>query len=204
MSVHCMVDLETLSTQPFATIAAIGAVLFDPVGCGIVHSCHFSLVDIDSCIELGARVDQGTMLWWMDEPQTTARRLIYDPRGKRESVSSALTNFACWCIAHNVEHIWSHGLTFDVAILLHYFNLLKLKWPTHWRYVNDTRTLWRLVPDAVLNDDNDDLPEGLPPQELTKLPKHHPIFDCYVQARKVQSALHYLSMRGATLEGFLS
>jgi hypothetical protein len=60
---HVMLDLETWGTGNDAVVVSIGACKFDKND--ILDAFHVG-VDPKSCMELGLKVDAGTILWWMD------------------------------------------------------------------------------------------------------------------------------------------
>ncbi len=63
MARHLMVDLETLATSPDAVILTLGAVTFDPASDRTFDKLYYR-VDLDSCTNLGMRIDDATVDWW--------------------------------------------------------------------------------------------------------------------------------------------
>ena len=59
-----MIDLETLSTNPNATILTVGGVKFDPYTSVEPAQGMYFRVDVDSQTEMGRDVMQDTLDWW--------------------------------------------------------------------------------------------------------------------------------------------
>ena len=62
--IHAMIDLETLSTKPNATILTIGGVKFDPYTYAEPSQGMYFRVDVDSQTTMGRDVQQETVEWW--------------------------------------------------------------------------------------------------------------------------------------------
>ena len=62
--IHAMIDLETLSTNPNATILTVGGVKFDPYTTVEPAQGMYFRVDVDSQTEMGRDVMQDTLDWW--------------------------------------------------------------------------------------------------------------------------------------------
>ena len=58
MTIHAMIDLETLSTNPDATILTVGGVKFDPYNSIEPAQGMYFRVDVDSQTEMGRDVMQ--------------------------------------------------------------------------------------------------------------------------------------------------
>ena len=67
--IHGMIDLETLSTKPNATILTIGGVKFDPYSFTEPSQGMYFRVDVDSQTSTGREVMQETMDWWQTQPK---------------------------------------------------------------------------------------------------------------------------------------
>ena len=57
MAIHAMIDLETLATDPNATILTIGGVKFDPNSDKEPHSEFYFRLDVDEQDRLGRTVN---------------------------------------------------------------------------------------------------------------------------------------------------
>lgn len=202
-NMHMMVDVETLGTGTFPALLSIGAIVFNPhndYAPLLSYDYFYRRVDVDSCLFLGAKVDFKTLSWWMtsdDVPR--AARLESFSDENRAHVSQVMADWVGFCQASGVERIWSNGISFDICILMRYLEKLKFtvnfKWPVSFRGNRDTRTIWELVPESVLEITDYDLMHG---GLVAQLPKHHPVFDCWKQARRVQKAYKFLKPKGLT------
>ena len=67
--IHAMIDLETLSTNPNATILTVGGVKFDPYTSEEPAEGMYFRVDVDSQTKIGRNVMQETMNWWATQPK---------------------------------------------------------------------------------------------------------------------------------------
>lgn len=145
-----MVDIETLGNGNDAVITSIGACVFDPSASG--WNAELSLpVDPQSCIEIGMKMDVGTVLWWLGQEKAAQQEIIKEPRF---SIQLALAELKEWASEHNVEAWWSHGVTFDLVILQAAYRLAGINSPIPFRSMLDTRTLFALsgpVPKEVLD-----------------------------------------------------
>ena len=64
MTTHAMIDLETLSTRPDATIVTLGAIKFNPHTVEEPHTGLYIRFNVDEQSDLGRHVDDGTLEWW--------------------------------------------------------------------------------------------------------------------------------------------
>ena len=71
-----MIDLETLSTNPNATILTVGGVKFDPYTMAEPSQGMYFRVDVDSQTEMGRDVMQETVNWWSKQPKEIIRDKI--------------------------------------------------------------------------------------------------------------------------------
>ena len=62
--IHAMIDLETLSTKPNATILTIGGVKFDPYTKVEPSQGMYYRIDVDSQTAMGRDVMEETVEWW--------------------------------------------------------------------------------------------------------------------------------------------
>ena len=176
---HVMVDLETLGREPGAAIVSIGAVKFDADGESLGGDFYANVI-IQSCLDVGLTVEGATIQWWMEQPDEARHALFRpDPLPLRAALS-AFSEFYRGC-----ECIWAHGSAFDIPILNAAYRALREERPWSSKHIRDTRTLFSLVPQSVL--------ESVPPEG----PKHHALHDARQQARMVQAAYRQLKMAQA-------
>ncbi len=140
--VRVMLDLETLGEIPGAVITSIGAVKF---GGGVLIDSFYRRVDVQSCIDMGLKMDASTVLWWLQQNEV-ARAELAKPG---EHIASVLHNFDVWLATDEAE-IWGNGASFDNALLAVAFNLCQRKQP--WRPGNNRcyRTIKNLYPEIKI------------------------------------------------------
>lgn len=138
-----MVDLETLGNSSTAVIIAIGAVEFDPKS-GKLGREFYRVVDGQSCVDAGLKMDVSTVMWWMQ--QDIAARAAFQTKGV--PLAAALEDFAEWM--PDGAYVWGNGATFDNVILSSAYRATGVKQP--WPFWADQcyRTLKGLRPDLKL------------------------------------------------------
>lgn len=163
---HVMIDLETLGTGMTAPLLEIGAVRFDIRGVGEEFS---ALIDIDSCIALGARPDGSTITWWMQQSDKAREHVS---SGLRKDITRALNDFAQWLGYTPDPKVWSNGANFDIPLIDQWNRTTGV--PTMWKFWNarDTRTLFEAA-------------GYRPPKRVTA---HTAVADATVQAEDVIAA----------------
>lgn len=136
---HVMVDLETLGTGSDAVIIAVGAVEFDP-DTQTVGRTFYDVVDPQSCVDSGLKVDVSTVMWWMK--QSDAARAAFTRPGN--ALHDVLLNFAQWY--PQGAAFWGNGASFDNVILANAFKVVGIAKP--WSFTSDRcyRTLKNLLP----------------------------------------------------------
>lgn len=128
---NIMIDLETLGTGSNSVILSIAAVPFCLSEDVYPDSFFSANVDIQSCLELGMKVDGATILWWMDMNKETIKEATSRPI----PVTQMLMNFSMWFrdILPNKEvKVWAKGPGFDLSILSEAYRMANL--PQPWRY----------------------------------------------------------------------
>jgi hypothetical protein len=142
-----MLDLETLSSESNAAIAAIGAVEFNTEGLG--REFYMEL-DVDGQQEnFGRHVSASTFAWWTQ--QSAEARALFAPGRQRRSVIHALVLFGSYLDevvkseGLQVLELWGNGADFDNVILGNAYAAVKVKRP--WSYSKNRcfRTLKNLV-----------------------------------------------------------
>ena len=76
--IHGMIDLETLSTNPNATILTVGGVKFDPYTTAEPSQGMYFRVDVNSQTEMGRDVMQETVNWWSKQPKEISDEAFSD------------------------------------------------------------------------------------------------------------------------------
>ena len=174
--IHGMIDLETLSTNPNATILTVGGVKFDPYTMAEPSQGMYFRVDVDSQTEMGRDVMQETVNWWSKQPKEISDEAFSDDnRASLDDMIKKINKFSV-----GVDVFWCQGPLFDYAILQDIYK--QLGYPVPWQYwqIRDSRTLFSLVPK-----DQDEKRTGL----------HNALEDCYFQAKKVQRVYKQLGIK---------
>tara|TARA_Y100000114_G_scaffold72004_1_gene65953 strand:+ start:1510 stop:2049 length:540 start_codon:yes stop_codon:yes gene_type:complete len=174
--IHGMIDLETLSTNPNATILTVGGVKFDPYTMAEPSQGMYFRVDVDSQTEMGRDVMQETVNWWSKQPKEISDEAFSDDnRASLDDMIKKINKFSV-----GVDVFWCQGPLFDYAILQDIYK--QLGYPVPWQYwqIRDSRTLFSLVPKD-------------PNEKRTGL--HNALEDCYFQAKKVQRVYKQLGIK---------
>jgi hypothetical protein len=146
---HVMLDIETLGTTPGSVIFAIGAVGFDtdwPLAEIGNYEAEFNrrIFILDS-IQLGFKIDQSTVKFWAVQPW----RKEYEDASSfsSDSVHTSLIAFKNWYqrfAKGDKALVWGNGVTFDNALLAHYYEALDIELPWTFREDMCFRTLKNL------------------------------------------------------------
>ena len=141
MGYPCMLDLETLGTQPDSVIIAIGAVKF---GVNDTVETFYQVVDPASCIDVGMKIDASTVMWWVE--QGAGARDAFKEKGI--PIQEALSLFSAWVDSDQV--VWGNGADFDNVILTSAYRLCKQELP--WKFYNNRcyRTMKNQFPEVKL------------------------------------------------------
>lgn len=195
MSLHVMIDLESLSTRPDAAVIQIAALAFDPlIGASPevwrpkLYPTSFNVFVADF---EGRHVDPQTVAWWLQRGEVACR--VGEGMAAGSPLPAALRDFSEWyeglCqYIGAVEGLWSHGATFDIPILEHAFKDLArqgLRTPWSYKLPRDTRTLYALTPGGMPALDKAD-PER----------EHDAAYDCERQVAAVVEAVRRIRAAG--------
>lgn len=174
MAKHLMCDLETLATTPNAAILSLGAVTFDPNSEEIYES-FYKKICLDSLINFDHFIDDETIKWWGNQSKAAQDEAFsqYD----RTDIKLVLNEFYKFC--QGCTAFWSHGSSFDLVILEHYFRQIKKPAPWNFWQLRDTRTLFDLGFDPEMPKDN----------------LHHALEDARRQAIGVQNIFNKLNRK---------
>ena len=176
--VHAMIDLETLSTNPNATILTVGGVKFDPYTAEEPAQGMYFRVDVDAQTNMGRDVMQDTVDWWSKQPKEISDEAFSDDN--RVSLNDMIKEINKFSVG--VDVFWCQGPLFDYAILQDIYK--QLGHPVPWQYwqIRDSRTLFSLVPRDIN-------------EKRTGL--HNALADCFFQAKKVQKVYKQLGIKNA-------
>ena len=173
---HAMIDLETLSTNPDATILTVGGVKFNPYSFTEPSQGMYFRVDVDSQTAMGRDVQQETIDWWATQPKEISEEALGDKN--RISLDEMVKTINKWSVG--VDVFWCQGPLFDYAILQDIYKQLGNPVPWNFWQIRDSRTLFSLVPRD--------------PNEIRK-EAHNALADCYFQAKKVQKVFKQLGIK---------
>ena len=137
---HCMLDLETLGTNPNSPIIQIGLVFFTIQGIQVQSQLT---IDFDDALKHG-KADGHTIKWWLQQDKTAQESLFSNARPIEEAADIIEKLIA----AQNPSRFWSHA-TFDFPIFNSMFLSLGRKSPIPFRVSNDLRTLEYFVGDDI-------------------------------------------------------
>ena len=150
--VHCMVDLETLSTAYNARILAIGAVKFN-VEQGVYSSFYQAIAPpkiehiTNGTDSDGFHISSDTMSWWATQ-SPEARAVFTDPNAM--TIWSALLSFRTWVLKDNAVEdvrVWGNGASFDNVILSTAYDIGGMEKP--WKFYNDR--CYRTIKNVAVN-----------------------------------------------------
>ena len=166
-----MLDIETLATSPDAVVLTFGAIKFDPFNPSIQMSAGiYFRINVDEQIDLGRRVDQGTVAWWGTQSAEVREEALGETdRASLEDFTKALNKFVV-----GAARIWAQGPVFDIVILENLYR--QIGKPAPWQYysIRDSRTLLKAL--------GDDRKGGAL--------LHNALADAVSQAEAVQSAVN--------------
>ena len=166
---HIMFDAETLGTVADACIMSIGAVRFDLDSDKIDDNGFYASVSIDSNLELKRRVQEDTLIWWMNQGE--AAKGVFNE--SKQTLANALSDLSDW-IGSDDCCVWSNGADFDLPMLAHAYIQCGMEVP--WKYWNSRcfRTY-----------------KKLPGAKQISVPfagvKHNALFDAVHQAKTAQA-----------------
>jgi len=142
-----MLDLETMSTKPNASIVAIGAVVMD-FKTGKCHETFYNIVDLKTSVMTGGHLDPETIKWWLTQGEL-ARSIFKDVGLTLKESLEAFGNFVSFQNTNRRVRVWGNGASFDCVILREAYSSLGLALP--WRWWDDMcfRTVKNLNPSVL-------------------------------------------------------
>lgn len=153
---HVMIDIETLSRQPNASILTIGAVAIED---GEIVG-EFDMAIDPRLSGPKYHIDPDTVVWWMRQPDEARAAAT----GGGQSIAVVMGDLKRWLPSGDNAwespprfKIWANSPRFDIAILEHAFAVQGLGFPWDHRDVLDLRTLVHLRdPEGLLKPPDDD------------------------------------------------
>lgn len=114
-SIHCMIDMETLSLEPNAVIFSIGATAFSLDG--KIIDTFYALINPE--LEENTKnhdISSSTLQWW-NEQEEEAKIELEKAKKTSNTISDVLKEFNIWYLKNNCSFIWSMGSISDVMWL---------------------------------------------------------------------------------------
>lgn len=162
-----MLDLETLSTRPDATILTFGACKFDPYSQTDIDKGIYFRINVDEQTALGRHIDDNTIEWWSRQAEDVREEALGDgDRISLEQFTQELNRFIV-----GADCIWAQGPVFDIVILENLYRQLGKPCPWQFWQIRDSRTLLSSLGD---------------PREKNKTGLHNALEDCVSQAQAIQ------------------
>jgi hypothetical protein len=166
-----MLDLETLSTRPEATILTFGACKFSPYNQEPIDKGIYFRVSVDEQITLGRHVDDNTVEWWGRQADDVREEALGESdRITLSEFTAQLNKFLVGC-----DNIWAQGPVFDIVILENLYRQLNLPCPWQFWQIRDSRTLLSTHGD---------------PRDKNKAGLHNALEDAVSQAQAVQTVFN--------------
>lgn len=175
MTVHLMVDIETLGTRP-------GAVVISAAFVRCSDEAHMVLnLSIPEQQALGMEIDPKTHAWW-GEQETKSPGIWARVTENPVPINAALPYIAqwiTWAAGGSDWLIWCHGATFDCPLLDELYRRAGMVSPWSYWQVRDTRTLYDLA--------------GVNPKDYAVPPPHIALNDALGQSRALVASLQILA-----------
>ena len=176
MSIHAMIDLETLGTTPDSVILTIGAIKFDPNEPGKCYQEFYHRMEVDEQVHMGRSIDEDTLSWWGQQEQSVVEEALGDHN--RTPVREAMQALNKWCVG--VDAFWCQGTAFDFPIMENLYKQIGHHIPWAFWKVRDSRTLFQIMPKD--------------PRKEIKFDAHNALEDARVQALCVQQTIQQLGL----------
>ena len=176
MSIHAMIDLETLDTKPSCQILSMGCVKFNPLTNDEPNSELYIKPDIDQQDKLGRTTSDSTIEWWSkQDPKAMEEAFTEDGRMNLQMMLEQLNK---WLVG--VDVIWGHGYGFDITILEDLYRNMDTPIPWQFWQIKDSRTLLSAC--------------KVDPRKAMQSDLHNALADAYFQAKSVQVAYKELGI----------
>jgi exodeoxyribonuclease VIII len=178
-----MLDLETYGVSPGCVVRSIGAVAFDPVTGSVGGEHFYHNITLRSCIEVGLKVEEQTLVWWDEQEEVAKKMLMIDQR----KLIDVAEGFNMWWEAQEAERVWANGAAFDPVVWEFAVKACGKKVPWRYNKVMDTRTVstlhWMLKPDTTIT-----------VEDTGRYTPHYAVDDCRYQVNKLM--LEFDSLKG--------
>lgn len=175
MTVHIMVDIETLGTHPGAVVLSAAFVRFS-------DEAHMTLnLSIPDQEALALETDSATAAWWRDQEakHPGAWAAATNNATPLASALPYISSWIDWARGGDEYQLWCHGATFDAPLLGEVYRRAGIPCPWAFWQVRDTRTLYDL---ALISKEDFAVP-----------PPHIALNDAIGQTRAANAALVILA-----------
>lgn len=176
MSSEIMLDLETRSVRPHASILTIGAIRFQRRGELQPYNKmdrFYRRIILDSDKSYNLHVDPETMNWWNTQSEDAKYEAIKNP--DRVNIRQALADFSNWVGRNNkYTKVWANSPDFDVTILREAYKRCGMEFPFNFWNVRCCRTIYDLG--------------GVRLKDFPNEIQHHAVYDCYSQIKALKCA----------------
>jgi hypothetical protein len=176
MTIHAMIDLETLDTSPSATILTIGGVKFNPYTADEPYDKFYFKLSIDDQDRLGRTVSDSTLEWWAKQDPEIMNEAF--DQTDAVGVDEFLNALNKWIVG--VDIFWGQGYGFDYTMLENIYRSLGRPIPWNFWQIRDSRTLL-----GLLKED---------PRKKMQQNLHNALEDSRWQAKGVQIAYRDLGL----------
>ena len=164
---HLMVDIEAMGNESCSVICSIGAVEFN-IKTGEIGRKFYVKVSIQSCLDLGLKVNGETIEWWMNQSDEARKEVTTETL----NIGDALYKFRLFLQDIGTENLclWGNSVRFDMGLLEDAYKAKRQPIPWNFRNERDVITLVAFAPELKAN------------AEKTGT-KHQPIDDCLFQIK---------------------
>ena len=173
MTIHGMIDLETLDVKPSATVLSLGAIKFDPFSEDEPYSDLYLKILVDDQDRLGRTTSESTIEWWGRQDPAVMEEAF--DQTDAVTVEEALRQLNKWCVG--IDELWAQGYGFDITMLEDMYRSVGKPIPWQFWQVSDARTITKRMP----RDPRKDMQTNL----------HNALADAYFQAKSVQKIFHH-------------
>ena len=177
MTIHAMIDLETMCTLPTAQVLTIGAVKFDPNSDRGPYDEFYLRFDIDEQDKLGRTASQDTMdnFWAKQTPEVIEEAFSEKDRLPVEQVLYSLRK---WLVG--VDNIWTQG-NFDGPILEDMYRQLNMPVPWAFWQIDNCRSVFKLMPSD--------------PRKKYVFTAHNALEDSRIQAKAFRDTIRHFDVK---------
>lgn len=144
--IDVMLDLETLSTEPNAVVASMGAVLMDMDTLTVLEDRTFKAVlQWNSQWLKGRHIHPSTIKWWMGQSVDAQNGILKPTVDDNRKALHEFATFMADCAG-----VWGNGSDFDNVILGSLYDTYEIRRP--WKYFQSRcyRTMKNLFPQVRL------------------------------------------------------